>query len=171
MSNAFQTPFDPAPTGNEEENKAVENGQLAMIHRWEEIRPKLKLPVKLKISHGHRAATEESRRACLKPQHYRQPSRKFDDPAKPSLRPNRWPGKIGKYAQYLLSAVEGKHESRHDSHQRISMVRELFKLFHACLHFYNLSPFCRGPVYYSFLSPQSPLLPASKMGILASVGT
>ena len=126
-----QTPFDSASTGNEEENKAVESGQLAFVQRRKEIRSHLELPVELEISHGHLAAAEESYYARLKTQHHRQPSKEFDDSAEPELGPHRWL-KLGKHPQDFLGAVEREHESRHNSHQGVSVVSVLFKPFHEC---------------------------------------
>lgn len=91
----IETPLDPASTGDEEKNKAIESGQLALIDRWKKPGSHLEFPVELKISHGHRAACEESRRACLQPQHHGQPSEELDHAAEPQLGPGRRP-ELGK---------------------------------------------------------------------------
>jgi len=58
-----EVPFHSAPAGDEEENKTVEDGQLAFVDCRKEIGSHLELPVVLEISYGHRAAAEKSRRA------------------------------------------------------------------------------------------------------------
>lgn len=100
-----QAPFYPSPAGDVEENKTVEGGEIAFVNRWKELGSDLELPVELKISHGHLATTEKSRRARFKPQHYRQPSQKFDDPAEPELGPRRRL-ELGKHPQNFLGTVE-----------------------------------------------------------------
>jgi hypothetical protein len=122
-------PFDSAATSNEEKYEAVENGQLALVYRREEFGPKLELPVKLKICHGHLATTKESRYACLKPHHYRQPPHEFEQSADPELGTHRWL-ELGKHPQDLLDTMEREHEPRHDSHQGVRVVRILFKTLH-----------------------------------------
>ena len=109
-----QAPFDPASTGNEEKNKTVENSQLTFVQCREDLRSDLELPVILNISHGHRAATEESRCTGLKPQQHHQSSHELDDPAEPELGPCRWL-ELGKHSQDFLGAVEREYESRRDA--------------------------------------------------------
>ena len=129
LSLFVQAPFPPSPTSNEEENKAVEDGQLAFVDCRKEVGSHLELPVVLEISHGHRAAAEKSRRARSKPQHHRQPAQELDDSAELELGTHRW-SKFRKHPQNFLGAVEREHESRHDAQQGISIVRVLFEPLH-----------------------------------------
>jgi len=109
-----QAPFDPASTGNEEENETVQKSQLTFVYCREELSSGLELPVILNISDGHRSAAKESCRAGLKPQQHHQPTDEFDDPAEPELGPRRRL-KLGKHSEDLLGAVEQENESCHDS--------------------------------------------------------
>ena len=110
----IQTPLDAASAGDEEENKTVEDGQLALIDPWKKRGSHLELPVELEISHGHLATAKKRRPARPKPQHHGQSSQKLYDSAEPDLRPN---GRLelGKKAEDLLSAMEREHKSRHDT--------------------------------------------------------
>src|SRR3989338_1575404 len=135
-----QTPPDRAAAGDEQENEAVKHGHFALVHRREEIRPELELPMELKIRHGHRAAAEKSRQSRLEPDQHQNPADQFDDPTEPSLRHDRRFGVIGKCTEQDLHAVEGEHRPRHDPHQRISVVRVFFERFHHPLRqFYCLT--------------------------------
>ncbi len=125
----IQAPLDAAAARNQQENKAVKDSQLALVDCGEEVGSRLKFPVELEISHGHRAAAENSRPARPKTQRYGQPAQEFYDPAEPELRPRRWLV-LGKHAEDLLHTVEREHASRHYAQQGISVVRKLFKPFH-----------------------------------------
>ena len=124
-----QAPFHPASTGNVEENKTVEGGQLAFVNCRKEVGSDLELPMELEISDGHRAAAEKRRLTRFKPQHHCQPAQEFDDSAEPELGPRRW-SEFGKHPQNFLGTMERKHESRHDAQQGVSVVRVLFEPIH-----------------------------------------
>src|SRR5208283_504802 len=133
-----QAPSHRASTGNIEENKAVEDSQLAFVNCRKELWSALKFPVKLEISHSHFAAADKSRRARFKPQHHRHPSQEFDNAAKPELRPG-CRLKLGKHPQNFLGTVERKHKSRHDAQQGVSKVRVFCEPFHNSLSNHGIS--------------------------------
>ena len=124
-----QAPFHPASTGNVEENKTVEGGQLAFVNCRKEVGSNLELPMELEISDGHRAAAEKRRLTRFKPQHHCQPAQEFDDSAEPELGPRRW-SEFGEHPQNFLGTVEREHESRHDAQQGVSIVRVFFEPIH-----------------------------------------
>ena len=146
-----QAPFNPAPAGNEKENEAIENSQLAFVYGGEERSAELELPVELEISHSHLAAAEKSCQACLKSQHYSQSAHQFDDPAEPELGPHRRL-ELGKQPQDFLGTVERKHEPRNNTHQGISVVRVLFKKFHECT--LQLKVLLRPPACLTYKNPK-----------------
>jgi len=142
-----QAPFDSAPTGNEEENKTVKGSQLAFVQCRKQLRSDLELPVVLNVSHGHRAAAEESRGAGLKPQHHHQSSHELDNTAEPELRPYWWL-KLRKYSEGELGPVEREHEARRNSQQGVSVAFILSNPFHECTLLSRLSanePVEKGP--------------------------
>jgi hypothetical protein len=85
-----QAPHLSAPAGDEEEDKAVEGGQLPLVHRRKEGSAALKLPMEFEIGHRHHAAAEEGGEAGAHPEHDRHPADQFDDPAKPEQRKHGW---------------------------------------------------------------------------------
>lgn len=112
-----------APGEEEEEQQAIDQGQLALVHHREERHPQVQFPVELEVRHRHGPAGQEGGRPSVPAQGHGQTAGELDQPAEPHLSREGHPGPAQQPEQ-LLGAVAGQAQAGNHAQQGVGEILE-----------------------------------------------